>query len=196
MAADQRSLANFDEQANLMDSQLTPAESYKRFVSWQCRLRKMSMRELDGRPTPGMSAGVYSISGGEEQSRMNFLIVKRDSEFLNSEFNHIIRKTQDSAERVKNGLRILSERHYQDDFNFSEELTALFGLDSGLANALVMAGKCHLKFAENSIEHEFNFTVRELESQDPEYQATYCHNHLFNPTLPGRVRILGFTPHL
>ena len=179
-----------------MDSQLTPAESYKRFVSWQCRLRKMSMRELGGRPTPGMSAGVYSISGGEEQSRLNFLIVKQDSEFFNSEINHIIRKTQDSAERVKNGLRILSERHYQDDFNFNEELTALFSLDSALADALITAGECRLKFAESSIEHEFDFSVRELEARDTAYQATYCHNHLFNPALPGRVRILGFAPRL
>ena len=179
-----------------MDSQLTQAESYKRFVSWQCRLRKMSMREQGGQPSPGMSAGVYSICGGEEQSRMNFLMVKQDSEFLNSELNHIIRKTQDSAERVKNGLRILSERHYQDDFNFSEDLTALFSLDSALADALITAGECHLKFAESSIEHEFDFSVRELEQRDSAYQATYCHNHLFNPALPGRVRILGFTPRL
>ncbi len=156
----------------------------------------MSMRELGGRPTPGMSAGVYSISGGEEQSRMNFLIVKQDSGFLNSELNHIIRKTQDSAERVKNGLRILSERHYQDDFNFSEELTALFSLDSALADALIAAGECCLKFAESSIEHEFDFSVRELEQQDPAHQATYRHNYLFNPSIPGGVRILGFTPRL
>ena len=179
-----------------MVSQLAPAETYQRFVSWQCRLRKMSVRELDGRPTPGMSAGVHSISGGEEKGRMNFLIVKQDSDFLNSEFKHIVRKTQDAAERVKNGLRILSERHYQDDFNFSYDLTALFGLDSALADALITAGECHLKFAESSIEHAFDFSVRELQAQDSEYQATYCHNHLFNPALPGRVRVLEFTPRL
>jgi len=39
------------------------SEQYKRFISWQCRLRKLSMRELGGRPTPGMSAGVHSIPG-------------------------------------------------------------------------------------------------------------------------------------
>ena len=109
-----------------MDTQSGLIESYKRFVAWQCRLRKKSARELGGRPTAGMSAGVYSISGGEEKGRINFLIVKRDSNFLNSELKHIVRKTQDTSERLKNGLRILSERHYQDDFNFSDQLTALF----------------------------------------------------------------------
>ena len=38
------------------------AEQYQRFISWQCRLRKMSVRELGGRPTEGMSAGIFAIS--------------------------------------------------------------------------------------------------------------------------------------
>jgi hypothetical protein len=179
-----------------MDPQINPAESYKRFVSWQCRLRKMSMRELGGRPTPGMSAGVYPVAGDEEKGRMNFLIVKQESDFLNTELRHIIRKTQDSAERLNNGLRILSERHYQDDSSFSDQLTALFGFDSGLADALIEAGECHLKFTESSIEYAFDFSVREIPEQDPAHQATYWHNHLFNPSMPGRVRILGFSPRL
>ena len=172
------------------------SEQYKRFISWQCRLRKLSVREFGGRPTPGMSAGVYSISGGREKSRMNFLIVKQEAEMTTSEFRHIIRKTQDSAEWIKNALRILAERHYQDDFDFSAELTALFGIDSSLADALTLAGQCHLKFTEDSIEQEFDFSVREMGEEEPAYQATCWHNHLFNPALPGRVRILGFTPRL
>ena len=68
-----------------MSQQLPPAEQYQRFLSWQCRLRKMSVREQGGRPSTGMSAGVYSISGGEEKSRMNFLIVKQDPELVTSE---------------------------------------------------------------------------------------------------------------
>jgi hypothetical protein len=179
-----------------MDQKLSPADQYKRFISWQCRLRKLSVRELGGRPTLGMSAGVYSISGGEEQSCMNFLIVKKESDKLNSELRHIIKKTQDSAEWVKNGLRILAERHYHDDFDFCDELTALFSFDSPLAEALTTAGECRLKFVEASIEHEFDFSVRELAEQDSAHQATYWHNHLFNPSLPGRVHILGFTPRL
>jgi hypothetical protein len=179
-----------------MDQKLSPAEQYKRFISWQCRLRKLSVRELDGRPTFGMSAGVYSISGGDEQSRMNFLIVKQESDKLNSELRHIIKKSRDSAEWVKNGLRILAERHYLDDFNFCAELTALFSLDSSLAEALSAAGECHLKFVEDSIEYEFDFNVRELAEQDSAHQATYWHNHLFNPSLPGRIRVLGFAPRL
>ena len=177
-----------------MKQQLSQAEQYKRFISWQCRLRKSSVRELGGRPTAGMSAGVYSVSGEEEKSRMNFLIVKQESDLLNTEFRHIIRKTQDSAEWVKNGLRILSERHYQDDFNFSNDITALFNLDSSLAEALTTAGKCQLRFSQDSLEYAFDFKVNELDKEHSHFQATYWHNHLFNPTLPGQVCVLSFSP--
>ena len=113
-----------------------------------------------------------------------------------AEFRHIIHKSQDSAEWVKNGLRILAERYYQDEFEFSNELTALFGNDSALADALTEAGQCHLKFAEDSMQPAFNFSVREMGEEESSFQATYWHNHLFNASIPGRVRILGFTPRL
>ncbi len=74
------------------------AQQYQRFLSWQCRLRKLSMRELGGRPTAGMSAGVYAVAGGDEQSRMNFLIMRTETGDRTRELRHIVRKTPDSAE--------------------------------------------------------------------------------------------------
>ena len=62
--------------------------------------------------------------------------------------------------------------------------------------ALAQAGQCHLKFSEKSIDYAFDFDIEELEEDDEQYQATYWHNRLFNPTLPGRVRILAFNPRL
>jgi len=171
-------------------------QQYQSFISWQCRLRKMSMREFEGRPTPGMSAGVYSISGGEEQSRLNFMIVRKDPRERSDEFRHIVRKSPDSSQWVKNGLRILAELHYHEDKEFDNRLTALFNLDSTLGNALIEAGECHLKFTQDSIEHAFDFEVLSLKEDDELFQATYWHNRLFNPTLPGKVRVLGFKPRL
>lgn len=179
-----------------MEQQPTPEQQYKRFISWQCRLRKQCVRELQGRPTVGMSAGVHSFSGGDEKSRMNFLIVKQESHNITSEFRHIIRKSQDPTEWIKNGLRILAERHYQDDYNFSDDLTALFNLDSSLAEALITAGQCRLQFKQDSIEYTFDFKVHELESENAHFQATYWHNHLFNPSIPGQVCVLKFSPLL
>ena len=169
---------------------------YKSFIAWQCRLRKQSMREAGGRPSVGMSAGVYSVNGGDEQSRMHFLVVREDSAARTDEFRHIVRKTPDSSQWIKNGLRILAELHYHEIDQFDDRLTALFGLDSALADALLQARQCHLKFAENSVEYGFNFDVAALDEADELFQAIYWHNRLFNPTLPGRVRVLCFSPRL
>jgi hypothetical protein len=172
------------------------AEQYQRFIAWQCRLRKMSVRELGGRPSQGMSAGIYSVSGGEEQDRLNFLIVRKQPGERTGEFRHLVRKSPDPGEWVKNGLRILSELHYHEDREFSDQLTALFSLDSTQAYALTKAGECHLKFAQDSVDYAFDFDVVSLDQDDEMFEATYWHNRLFNPTLPGKVRVLGFRPRL
>ena len=172
------------------------AEQYQRFITWQCKLRKQSVRELSGRPTPGMSAGVYSINGGDEQCRLNFIINRRESQERTRELRHIVRKSRDPSDWQKSGLRILSEWHYQEEGEFENELTALFNLNSGVAAALLEAGQCHLKFAETTMEFAFDFDVQSLEEDSERFQATYWHNHLFNPTMPGAVQVLEFRPRL
>ncbi len=171
-------------------------EEYQRFIAWQCRLRKQSMREFDGRPTPGMSAGIHAVAGGDEQARINFLILQAEPAERTAEFRHIVRKTPDPSQWAKNGLRILAERHYMEPALFDNRLTALFSLDSSVAYALLKAGQCKLRFAEKSVEYGFDFDVGSLNRDDELFQATYWHNHLFNPTLPGGVRVLAFTPRL
>ena len=171
-------------------------EQYQSFISWQCRLRKLAMREKGGRPSAGMSAAIHALAGGDEQARINFLINRRDPADRTSEFRHIIRKTHDPSQWIKHGLRILAELHYHETDQFVDELTALFSDDSTIAYALLKAGQCKLRFAEGSIEHVFDFDVRPLDQDDARFQATYWHNHLFNPALPGKVRVLAFRPRL
>ncbi len=171
-------------------------QQYDSFIKWQCRLRKLSMREREGRPGPGMSAGIHAVAGGEEQARISFLINRRDSADRTAELRHIVRKTHDPSQWVKNGLKLLAELHYHETDQFTPELTALFSNDSSIAYALIKAGQCRLSFAETSVAHEFEFEVESLYQDDELFQATYWHNHLFNPTLPGQVRVLKFTPRL
>jgi len=172
------------------------AADYRSFIAWQCRLRKLAMREQGGRPSVGMSAGIHALAGGDEQGRISFLINRRNPADRTGEFRHIIRKTHDSREWIKYGLRILAELHYHETDQFESELSALFSDDSTIADALLEAGQCRLRFAEGSIEYEFDFDVRSMDRDDEYFQATYWHNHLFNPALPGQVRVLGFSPRL
>jgi hypothetical protein len=107
-----------------------------------------------------MRAGIHAVAGGDEQARINVLINRVNSSDRTSEFRHIIRKTHDSSQWVKNGLRILAELHYHETDQFVNELSALFSYDSSIAYALLKAGQCKLRFAEGSIEHAFDFDVR------------------------------------
>ena len=73
-------------------------------------------------------------------------------------------------------------------------MTGLFGLDSELADRLLEAGRCRLLFAQYNQSYDLPCTLRQLPEDHPVFQATYWHNSLFNPNLPGGVRVLAFRP--
>ena len=125
---------------------------------------------------------------------VNVQIVKRHSEEVTREFRFMIQKTQDCQARYENALRFLAEYYYQIPDEFDEELTAVYAIDSGISQQIVDIGQCILRFDQGNQRYDLQCTARFLEQQDAKYQATYWHNHLFNPTMPGLVRVIGFIP--
>ena len=105
-----------------------------------------------------------------------------------------MRRTQDPRERYQAALKLLSANFYQYPEAFSDEMTALFGLGSALADALLAAGSCRLDFDHFNQRYRLPCHLREVAKETPAHQATYWHNALFNPTLPGDVRVLAFQP--
>lgn len=166
----------------------------QQFLYWQCRIRQTSVRISDGRLSEGMRPSVRLTEGGKSLGNINVLIVKDEPAEYTSQFQFIVRKTHDPAERVKNGLQILAEAYYQQPRGFAPQILALFGLDSELAQTLIDAGKCTLNFAQESQRFELNCVVGDLPENDKYHQAIFWHNSMFNPGMPGRVRVLGFTP--
>ena len=73
-------------------------------------------------------------------------------------------------------------------------MTALFSIDSPTATILLAAAKCVLIFEQFNQTYRIPCTVSDLDRDNPAWQATYWHNHMFNPALPGAVRVLAFTP--
>ena len=73
-------------------------------------------------------------------------------------------------------------------------MTALFSAESATADAVVSAGRCILAFDEGSQSYRIPCAASELDVDDPAYQATYWHNRMFNPNLPGGIQILSFAP--
>lgn len=91
-------------------------------------------------------------------------------------------------------IHLLSSTYYQDPKGLSDKITVLFGPDSVACAKLIEAGKCILDFEQNNQRFSIPCTVVDLQPDDSFYQATFWHNSLFNPSLPGNVIILAFIP--
>ena len=164
------------------------------FLGWQCRVRQYAMREGGGRPSPGMRPALTLCGGEEPVGHVIVLMVQADPNETTAQLRHFAKRTHDPAERFNNALRFLSSSHYQKAESFAEELTALFGADSRLAERLTADGACTLGFEQNRQRFVLPCTVRELPDSHPYWQASYWHNKLFNPGLAGDARVLGFQP--
>jgi hypothetical protein len=164
------------------------------FVGWQCQLRQEAMRLEGGRPSPGMRPRVTRQDGSEIAPAITVLLVEKEPEATTDLFRHIVRKTHDSRQRYEEGVRMLSSAYYQYPDSFSGVLTGLFSADSALAAALREDGRCVLHFRQGGQSYRIPCDTAELRPKDTAFQATYWHNHLFNPTPPSRFCLLAFYP--
>jgi len=164
------------------------------FLGWQCRLRQLAVREAGGRPTSGMRPELRLDAEGPPLGTITTLILPRAPQEATAQFRHMVRKTQDPAERYDGALKMLAAAYYQHPREFSDQLTALFGPESEIAERTLAAGRGLLAFEQYSQSYTLPCSVRALAEDDPAYQGTYWHNALFNPALPGGVRVLGFQP--
>ena len=166
----------------------------REFLGWQCRIRQLSVRQADGRPTSGMRPGVILPDDGADLGQIIVLIRKKASQEVTARFQHMVRKTRDPAERRESALRFLAEAYYQRPEEFSDELTALFGPRSTVVDRLLASGRCGLDFAQFEQRYHLPCQVRQLAPSDAEFEFTYWHNSLFNPAIPGDVQVLAFQP--
>ena len=164
------------------------------FIKWQCRIRQRSVREHDGRPSTGMQPRVLDAAGNEFAAAITLLVIEADPRQSTALFRHQFLKTHDAAERRAKAIEALAAEHFQHPGRFSDTMTALFGLQSALAGRLLAQGRCVLEFAERGRGYRLPCAVAELAEGHAFHEATYWHNHLFNPNLPPGIRILSFAP--
>ncbi len=176
----------------LMDSAQQALRDH--FLGWQCRVRQFAMREAGGRPSEGMRPWVTPAGHEESLGRIIVILNKQEPEETTALFRHIYRRTQDPLMRLEDVMKTLQGTFYQKSRAFSDTITALFGPGSEAAAQLLHLGKAHLDFREGRQSYRLPCAVRLLAENDPHWQATYWHNALFNPNLPGDVKILAFLP--
>ena len=161
-------------------------------MGWQCRIRQYAVRKDEGRPSTGMMPELTA----REQSvgPINVQLVKTASDESTAQFRFMYQKTVDPKDRRTAVLKLLAERFYQIPAEFSDELTAIFAVDSELASQLVTVGQCGLVFKQGNQRYDLNCAIRTIDRHEPGYQASYWQNALFNPAMPGAVKVLGFRP--
>ncbi|MEM7426297.1 MAG: hypothetical protein AAF441_09385 [Pseudomonadota bacterium] len=164
------------------------------FLAWQCRIRQVAMRSGGGRPTEGMRPRVLLPQGEEVSAATTVLIVRKKPHESTDFFRFQVQKTNDPAQVYEKGLQYLQGTHFQKSRKFSDELTALFPANSSVAETLLPSGDCLLEFSQYSQRYRMLCSVREFSRESTAWQATYWHNHLFNPGLTDDSRVLGFKP--
>lgn len=173
----------------------TPDEKLRdHFLGWQCRIRQIAMRKEEGRPSSGMRPRALLRDGTEVSPGVTVLLVPREPAESTTFFRFQAQQTNDPRQIYEKGLKYLQATHYQPAKAFSDELTALFNTGSPTAEKLLAAGECLLVFEQFSQSYRMFCRVRALDAQDSAFAATYWHNRMFNPSMPGTVTILGFKP--
>lgn len=164
------------------------------FVKWQCRIRQICMREMQGRPDAGVIAEVTPASVNAPIGDIITVLNKAPLYSKTPEMRHMFLKTNDPAQRRDRALEFFSETYYQKHREFSDILTATFAPQSPGAAQLVGAATCTLKFEAFGQSFVLQCETRALSAGEPLYQATYWHNLLFNPNLNPNSDILAFAP--
>lgn len=179
---------------NVVHLDASQAALRQAFLKWQCLIRKAAMRHDDGRPQDGMRPYVRLPDDEAARARIVTVLNPREPEWITSEFKHMMKKYMDPRERFENAVKKMAAEYYEEPDEFSDRVTALFGAGVPLVDELAGRGECILDFEHQNRSYTIPCTVTELRADDPDYQATYWHNSLFNPNMRPGVRVLRFAP--
>ena len=166
----------------------------EQFLRWQCRVRQLSMRENQGRPDDAVTPAVFLPDQSEPLGHIITVFSKWGAYSQTPEFKHMVKQTNDPAQRREKALTYFSATYFQKAREFSDTLSATFQPESVGAQQLMDAGRCSLLFEAYSQEYLLKCKVIKLSRQHPLYQSTWWHNTLFNPELHPETIILGFEP--
>ncbi|MFL5258269.1 MAG: hypothetical protein ACJ8AS_00835 [Hyphomicrobiales bacterium] len=164
------------------------------FIGWQCRIRQIAMREYGGEPLPGLRPKVSTKSGETILPAMTVLLIERDSSASTAFLKFQALRHNERQRTFEAGVNFLSAEYYQSPELFSDEMTAVFSKDSGIAAAMLRVREVLLDFSQFSQTFRMFCKVRRLERDDPSHEASLWQTRIFNPDVPNDALVLGFKP--
>jgi hypothetical protein len=180
--------------AKLLGLQSAPHPLRDAFLRWQCRVRQMMMRDDMGRPGDAITPALTPAGETEPMGHIITVLSKTAEHSKTPEMQHMANRTQDPASRRESALKFFSEFYYQKGAEFSDTLTATFPAGSEGAAKIRAAERVTLSFDAFRQTYDLECRVWQLAEHNPLWQATYWHNHLFNPALTMDTVILAFEP--
>jgi hypothetical protein len=166
----------------------------KAFLAWQCRVRQIAVRENEGRPDAAITPDVTPAGWDAPLGRIITVLCRAPGHSATAELMHMVKKTNDPAQRREQALRFLAASYYQKPEQFSDILTATFPPGSPGAASIRAAEWCTLSFDAFAQRFDLRCRVWKLSRRNPLYQATWWHNQLFNPNLHPESEVLGYEP--
>ncbi len=162
------------------------------FLKWQCHIRQISIRQMDGMPDDAMMPTLRFKHLAEPMGQIITLINKTKNYSVVPEMRHMAKKTNDVSQIRQEALKFFAEAYYQKPATFSDILTATFVPNSLGAKKIYKKNQCILHFSAYAQEFDLQCKVWRFEKHHHLYQSTWWHNKLFNSSLHPDTEVLGF----
>jgi hypothetical protein len=164
------------------------------FIGWQCRLRQIAMREYGGRPLPGMRPKVTNRSGEVLAAAITVLLIPEQPEASTAFLKFQVQRNNEAEKAQAAAVSYLGSAFYQQPEDFSDEMTAVFGVDSSVARAMMAAKEALLDFEQFAQTFRMFAGVRRLGAKEPTREASLWQARIFNPLIGNDALVLGFRP--
>ena len=147
-----------------------------------------------GRPDDAIIPALTLAGDDKPMCRVITLITKASAYSRVPEMQHIMKSINDPAIWREKALELFSEGYFQNVGEFSDILSAVFPPGSPGSAAINTAGICTLAFEGYGQRFDLYCRVSALSEKDSLFQASWCHNRLFNPKLNPKAIVLCFRP--
>ena len=162
------------------------------FVVWQCSLRQRNFRMFSGKPSDGTIAKVLDLKTNKVICDIRSVLIEKNCLNTAKMFEFMIKQTHELELRFDKAVKFLSSEYYNNPRNFEGSFTATFDKNSNVFKKLLKIKKFNVQFFERETGFQFPVTISKLKKNDANWQYTFWHNSLFNPTLNENIEILYF----
>ena len=167
---------------------------WRDFIVWQCSLRQRNFRMFKGKPSDGVVCQIYDKKTNTEIKNFFCVLLEKQVKEAAKMFEYMNRRTYDPEERYSKAVKLFSSEYFNTPENFDGRFTATFMKNDKFVINLKPSKKYNVQFFERDTGFDFPVKIKKLKKSDSEWQCTFWHNLMFNPSLNDNIEVLLFTP--